>query len=123
MEVYYIHASGKFFTYKRAFVYIYTIINFLQFKLIGGVFMINTRNKKELEQLVKECATDLVERYNKIESGERIEINHWLIWKYFDIFNGDKSIYKLLLSNLKEKGLSLDSEMDSVGDKFTVFKE
>ena len=85
--------------------------------------MINTRNKKELEQLVKECTADLIERYNKIESGKRIEINHWLIWKYFDIFNGNKSIYKLLLSNLKEKGLSLDSEMDSVGNKFTVFKE
>lgn len=85
--------------------------------------MINTRDKKELEQLVKECTTDLVERYNKIESGKHTEINHWLIWKYFDIFNGNKSIYKLLSSNLKEKGLSLDSEMDSVGNKFTVFKE
>lgn len=83
--------------------------------------MIDIRNKKEVEQLVRECVTDFFERYSKLEPGKRVEVNPWLVWKYFDIMCEDSKILNELTSEIRSKcNLELKKSNDEHGYKFTV---
>lgn len=85
--------------------------------------MVGIHDKREVSQFIEECVQDFKNRYESLDYNKRVEVNPWLVWKYFDILNGDTEHYNILQDRLKEYGLSLEVKSDIVGDKFTVLKE